>query len=324
MDAADPASLRSAFAGVDLVVVASSTAQYVETVARAVIEARIDYLDVQVSSAKLETLQALQGEIEHAGLCFITDGGFHPGLPAVLVRYAAGRFDRLDKANVGSVIKIDWNAVDLSPATIQELTGELLDFRMESFRNGQWEKKWSGYQHFDFGPPFGQQPCAPMMLEEMRSLPDTIPSLRETGFFVGGFNWFADWVAMLLGMAALKVAPKQAAESAGRLMEWSSEPSAGRPMARSCSSEQAAAARPAGDFADQAVTCRRLRADRGAGRSLSAAILGWKQAGGPASGARPISSIRSACYAISKAWVWRYKSTSSLSKLNRDHKETTQ
>ena len=39
----------------------------------------------------------------------------------------------------------------------------------------------------------------------------SIPSLRETGFFVGGFNWFADWVAMPLGMAALKVAPKQAA-----------------------------------------------------------------------------------------------------------------
>ena len=118
VDAADPASLRAAFAGVDFVVVASSTAQYVETVARAAIEARIDYLDVQVSSAKLETLQALQGEIEHAGLCFITDGGFHPGLPAALVRYAAGRFDRLDKANVGSVIKIDWNALDLSPATV--------------------------------------------------------------------------------------------------------------------------------------------------------------------------------------------------------------
>lgn len=221
VDAADPASLRSAFTGVDFVVVASSTAQYVETVARAAIEARIDYLDVQVSSAKIEALRSLQGEIEHAGLCFITDGGFHPGLPGALVRYAAGRFDRLDTANVGSVIKIDWNALDLSPATVAELTGELLDFRMESFRNGRWGKKWTGYQQVDFGPPFGQQPCAPMMLEEMRSLPDTIPSLRETGFFVGGFNWFADWVAMPLGMAALKVAPNQAAEGAGRLMEWS-------------------------------------------------------------------------------------------------------
>ena len=153
VDAADPASLRSSFTGVDFVVAASSAAQYVETVARAAIEARIDYLDVQVSSAKIEALRSLQGEIEHAGLCFITDGGFHPGLPGALVRYAASRFDRLDIANVGSVIKIDWNALDLSPATVAELTGELLDFRMESFRNGRWEKKWTGYQHFDFGPP---------------------------------------------------------------------------------------------------------------------------------------------------------------------------
>jgi hypothetical protein len=60
-----------------------------------------------------------------------------------------------------------------------------------------------------------------MMLEEMRSLPDQIPSLRETGFFVGGFNWFADWVAMPLGMAALKLAPQRGQQPAGNLLEWS-------------------------------------------------------------------------------------------------------
>ena len=221
VDAADRRSLATAFAGVDFVVVASSTAEHVEHVARAAIDARIDYLDVQVSSSKLATLRALQGEIERARLCFITDGGFHPGLPAALVRYAAGQFDRLDSANVGSVIKIDWNALDISPATIEELTGELLDFQMASYRDGRWEHQWTGYQHFDFGPPFGRQPCAPMMLEEMRSLPDSIPSLRETGFFVGGFNWFTDWVAMPLGMVALKLAPQQALQPASRLLGWS-------------------------------------------------------------------------------------------------------
>lgn len=228
VDAADPASLRTAFAGVDFVVIASSTAQYADLVARAALEARVDLLDVQVSTAKVQTLMALRGEIEQAGLCFITDGGFHPGLPAALVRYAAARLDRLDVATVGSVIKIDWNALAFSPATIQELADELLDFHMESFRNGQWETTWRGYEHFDFGPPFGRQPCAPMMLEELRALPQTIPSLRETGFFVGGFNWFTDWVVMPAGIAAMKVLPRRAGPDGanaprwvGKLIEWS-------------------------------------------------------------------------------------------------------
>jgi len=44
--------------------------------------------------------------------CFIADGGFHPGLPAALVRYVAPHFDRLEKANVGSVINVDWASLD--------------------------------------------------------------------------------------------------------------------------------------------------------------------------------------------------------------------
>jgi hypothetical protein len=48
-----------------------------------------------------------------------------------------------------------------------------------------------------------------------------IPALRETGFFVGGFNWLADWVAMPLGMAALKLAPQRGLRPASNLLEWS-------------------------------------------------------------------------------------------------------
>jgi saccharopine dehydrogenase-like NADP-dependent oxidoreductase len=38
-------------------------------------------------------LQESEAQLVIAGRCFITDGGFHPGLPGVLVRYAAGFFD---------------------------------------------------------------------------------------------------------------------------------------------------------------------------------------------------------------------------------------
>jgi saccharopine dehydrogenase (NAD+, L-lysine-forming) len=224
VDAADVASLHQAMTGVDLVVVASSTAEYVEQVATAALDAGVDYCDVQYSTAKLAVLQTMAERIEAEGRCFITDGGFHPGLPAALVRAIAPRFDRLDSARVGSVIKIDWSGLAFSSATIEEMVTEFLDFKMLEFKEGEWRKAswWSMMKPLtmDFGPLFGRQYCVPMFLEEMRSLPERYPALRETGFYVGGFNWFVDWLVMPVGLPLLKLSPKRLARPLGRLMEW--------------------------------------------------------------------------------------------------------
>jgi saccharopine dehydrogenase (NAD+, L-lysine-forming) len=75
----------------------------------------------------------------------------------------------------------------------------------------------------DFGEGFGRQYCIPMFLEEMRSLPMEYPSLRETGFFVGGFNWFVDWFLSPIIMLGLKFFPKQGLRPLGRLMLWGLE-----------------------------------------------------------------------------------------------------
>jgi hypothetical protein len=74
------------------------------------------------------------------GCCFITDGGFHPGLPAALVRYTAPYFDRLEKANVGSVLKQDWANLTLPDDTIIELIEEINDFEPLFFKDGCWKK----------------------------------------------------------------------------------------------------------------------------------------------------------------------------------------
>jgi len=224
VDAADRNSLRRAMSGVDLVVVASSTSQYVEQVATAALDAGIDYCDVQYSTAKLAVLQGMAERIEAEGRCFVTEGGFHPGLPAALVRYIAPRFDQLESARVGSVIKIDWEDLEFSPATMEEMVTEFIDFEMLEYEEGEWRKAswWSMWKPMtmDFGQPFDRQYCAPMFLEEMRSLPEHYPTLRETGFFVGGFNWFVDWIVMPVGLALLKLSPGRMAQPVGRLMAW--------------------------------------------------------------------------------------------------------
>ena len=223
-DASNAESLKRAFKGVDFVVVASSTARYTEMVARAVLEAGLDYLDLQYSTKKIAVLKTLVQEIQKAGRCFITDGGFHPGLPAALVRYVARYFDRLEKANVGSVIKYNFKELTITDSTAYEFIEEVNDFESLVFRAGQWKRVgmlgMTDYISMDFGGEFGKQYCVPMFLEEMRPIPEIYPSLRETGFLVGGFNWFVDWLVLPLATIALKICPRIALKPMGKLTKW--------------------------------------------------------------------------------------------------------
>ena len=223
-DASNLEKLKQAFTGVDFVVVASSTTQYAPQVAEAALEARIGYLDIQISTQKIALLKSMEDKIQEAGCCFITDGGFHPGLPAFLVRYVAQYFDQLVSARVGSVIKEDWKSLKVEDSTIYELVDLMNDYQMVSFKGGQWKKasmlSMSDFITMDFGGVFGKQYCAPMLLEEMRLLPQMYPTLMETGFFVGSFNWVVDWLIMPLTLVAMKLAPQAALKPMARWMRW--------------------------------------------------------------------------------------------------------
>jgi len=220
VDASDRQSLEQAFAQVNFVIVASSTALYTENIAKAALKAKIDYLDFQLSQDKIEILQSLQSEIEEAGCCFITEGGFHPGLPAALVRFAATHFDRIQTANIGSVIKINWRDLTVGDDTFNELVAGISEFEPVYFQKSKWINSYWETRTFNFGQGFGEQVCYPMLLEEMRSLPEKFPDLQETGFFVGGFNWFVDSIVFPLGFVALKSFGTKAVKPIGILLNW--------------------------------------------------------------------------------------------------------
>ena len=98
-DAADAASLARAFDGVDLVAVAASVLEHAGTVAQAALDAGADYFDLLLSGEeKFAALERLRPRVEADGRCFITDGGIHPGLSAVLIRALAPAFGRLERA----------------------------------------------------------------------------------------------------------------------------------------------------------------------------------------------------------------------------------
>lgn len=223
-DADRPQTLADAFSGARLVVVASSTADRAATVAEAVLAARADYLDVQLSPRKHEALRALAPRITAAGRCFVTDGGFHPGLPAALVRYAATRIEHLQQARVASVIQLDWSALDFARSTVDEMVDEFSDFDGRRFVDGEW--RGLGFVEsvspmwVTFGHGWGRRYVVPMYLEELRALPDLIPTLHDTGFYVGGFNPVVDLAILPLAMGWSAVAGAHRRSPLGPLLVW--------------------------------------------------------------------------------------------------------
>jgi saccharopine dehydrogenase (NAD+, L-lysine-forming) len=220
-DAADTRLLRKALEPVDLLVVASSTTQLTSSVAEAAVEARVDWFDIQSSTRKLTTLRGVRDAIERSGCCFITDGGLHPGMPGALVRFAAGFIDRPQCVRIAMLFNLDWEALDLPSETTAEFVDELREARLEVYERGEWVKRrsWTT-QPIDFGRPFGKRSTVPLWLDEIESLPRLFPSLQDLSVWVGGFNWFVDYVAMGAGLSALRLFGDWARPSVARLFQW--------------------------------------------------------------------------------------------------------
>ena len=170
VDASSPESLEKGFQYVDMVVVASSTSAFTYQILDAALKANIDYFDIQVCGS--DAMDSLKTRISTSTRCFVTQGGIYPGVPAMLVRYAAMQLDNLQKANIYCVMSPNWKDLEFSEASKEEFFRELGDMNSEIYDNGKWEKQgWTVTRTFDFGEPFHQKTCVPMFLDELRDLP---------------------------------------------------------------------------------------------------------------------------------------------------------
>jgi saccharopine dehydrogenase (NAD+, L-lysine-forming) len=225
LDAGDEDQLRSAFNRCDLVVLAASTHKHVHTIIRAAIDTQTDYLDTQLSiDQKIEALRRHEEAFVQCGMTVVTDAGFHPGLPAALVRHAALQFDQLEKANVSSYMGIPWSELEISTNTMEEFAEELNNFEPRVLRGRKWERiplTKLGAVAFDFGEGVGRRTCMPMYMHELEALPQQIPSLEETGFFISGFNWFTDNIVTVFAMLTTRMKIGWLTRLTGRFFFWS-------------------------------------------------------------------------------------------------------
>jgi len=224
VDAVDPAATTQALvaSGASVLVVAASTIAHAREVATAALDAGADYFDLQISSpAKHAALRSLRGRIEKEDRCFITDGGFRPGIPAAMIRYAAEQRPGLCDAQVGSVFQLDWAQRKFSDSSAEEFAEELKGYSTLVFRDKQWRPaKASEMPEFDFGEPFGKHRCTPMFMDEFRLLPEELPALRSTGFYSGGFGPTVDYVVIPLSLLLVKLFPERSRPLIGRLFTW--------------------------------------------------------------------------------------------------------
>jgi len=218
VDARNGESLKRALRDVNLLLVACPTADNAELVASTALQAGIDYLDVQLSDKKLKVLRTHEGEILAKGLCFITEAGFHPGLPSALVRHAAARMDRLESAVVSCFMNLRGDL----PYTeaVDELMEVFAHYPTQVFGDGRWSTPGSyALRRVDFGPGIGRRSCYSWLLEELRRLPEMYPSLKETGLYIASTGWLLDALTMVL-LLGLKVAPHRGRRPLGRMMWW--------------------------------------------------------------------------------------------------------
>jgi len=218
LDAADQSALRAAAAGHSLLVIAAPLTAQTEKMARFAIAAGLDWFDLQLGSRKLAVLKSLAGEIERAGRCFITEAGFHPGLPSALVRYAAAHLDVIESAVTAGYLGFN-REIPYSEA-VDELMEVFKDYQAQIYKDGRWTRPgaWQ-MRRIDFGGDIGIKRCFSMFFEELRDLPAMYPTLRDVGFFISESHWVTDWIVTPTALVLLKLLPR-AKRTLGKFVWW--------------------------------------------------------------------------------------------------------
>ena len=219
VDASDPDQVRRTVAGFDLVVLATPTVQHVRVVAEAAIVSGADFLDIQISPARLPVLLALEPQAHAAGRLIITEAGAHPGLASAVVRFAHAQLGPLRAARVAMRMNVVFPAVT---EALLEFARDLLNYRCVEYRDGGWHSvsSWST-RRVDFGPQMGAHPCIPIEMPELLSLPAQL-GLDELSALVAGFHWFTDWVVFPLGIVIARVNRGLGARFIAAALSWSS------------------------------------------------------------------------------------------------------
>ncbi|MBI5118229.1 saccharopine dehydrogenase NADP-binding domain-containing protein [Candidatus Poribacteria bacterium] len=225
-DAVKPASLGDAFRGADIVIVASTTANFTANVVRACLDARCDYFDILDSPEVADILNQFAQQAKKAGRLFITQGGLAPGMPAAIVRLAHASLDNLRGARLGL-------ALSLKTAERYEQVYDVFDFivktRPVAFEGGVWRKKSLGdTTTIDYGDRFGSRQSFAIDMPELHALPEQL-GLEDLSIYAASPNQMVDYLLKKLIMGLHRIRPRLGWPTLARLIFRASKQMAHEP-----------------------------------------------------------------------------------------------
>ncbi len=190
-------SKREDFSLVDLVVHATTSNKEVVNLARVVIEAGADLIDLGMK----HILTEIESDVREKKRTVIAQAGFHPGLPSAFTRHLRPMFDRYDVARISMAMRAEFN----SPESVNELIYLVGDWQARVCDDGEW--RTANFQDVittDFGEPFGVQQCFPLEMIEMELVSRQL-EIKQAGVYVIGFNRLVDSFIFPLIMLAYKI-----------------------------------------------------------------------------------------------------------------------
>lgn len=215
VDARDIEGMKEAFRHIDLVVVTGTVPEYIDRVVQASLESETDCMDILFQSGVAGRLHAWDEPMRKAGRRCITQAGFHPGMVAPLIRYAARHFDRYQRAEV----YLAMNAAFEKPESAYEIIREAGQNQSLLLEGGVWRKAtFKDARKMSFAGALGSRSCYPLRMVEVESLTEL--GLTDIGVYSAGFNWFTDNVVFTLAYLLQALKPGLGVPLCGRLMHW--------------------------------------------------------------------------------------------------------
>ena len=215
-DAADKSSLLEAFKNTDLAIVTATAPDHMATIAEAALETKTDLIDILVRGDVVDKLEKYRELIVSGGRTFITQAGFHPGLPAPFIRYAKDRFDEYRTANIVMAM----NALFAKPESTYEIIHEVGEGNAHILKDGKWKKaNYKDAVKVKFSEEFGEKTCYPLQMRELYSL-DKELGLSNMGVYSAGFNSFVDNFVFPMAMLLMMIHKGAGKKISGRLMHW--------------------------------------------------------------------------------------------------------
>ena len=215
-DATNKESLSVALEHVDLLIVTATTPDQMDIIAEAAIETKTDMIDILVRADVVDKLKNYREQLIENNRIFITQAGFHPGLPAPFIRYAKKYFDDYHTANIVMVM----NALFEKPESTYEIIHEIGEANARILKNGIWKKAtYKDAMKVQFSEKFGTRQCYPLQMKEIYPLEKEL-GILNIGVYAAGFNPFVDNFVFPLTMFLQFIKKGMGIKTCGKLMHW--------------------------------------------------------------------------------------------------------